>query len=181
MTLERTEDAALRGILHLTIGGERVTLRTLTLDESDAWLDRYNAAINGVELSPEGQNVFTAGAAAMRELVAAYDLDGALPEDWSRRMSKRELKANLEAMVEAEDPFGEGVAHSVAEAFGAPVRMLRQGFAALFDERTLSLLATLTSGSDANGASATPRSGGRGRSSRSTSAGATRKSRKRAG
>jgi hypothetical protein len=35
---DRTEDAALRRILPVSVGGEIVPLRTLTIEESDAWL-----------------------------------------------------------------------------------------------------------------------------------------------
>lgn len=39
-------------------------------------------------------------------------------------MTKRELHDTLEAMADAEDPFGEGAARLAAEVFGAPSRFL---------------------------------------------------------
>ena len=177
---DRTEGAALRGVLTLTLGGEPVTLRTLTLDESDVWLGLYADALEHVDLSPAAVgSAFTAPAALMVDLVLAYDLEGTIPHGIRQKATKLELKTALEAMVAAEDPFGEDVARSVAAGFGAPSRLLTRGLASLLNEDTLLLLASLTAGQGANGASATPTSDGRGAASSSSSAGTTRRTTKR--
>jgi hypothetical protein len=131
MTEERTEAEALAQVLTLSVGGEPVALRTLTIDESDAWLRRLTGAVD-VELpDAEGDadtlaRMLALPAQAALELVAAYDVDGVLgdPESLRTRMTKRELHAALEAMADAEDPFGEGAARLAAEVFGAPSRFL---------------------------------------------------------
>lgn len=126
---ERTEDAALRGVLHITIGGEPVELRTLTLDESDEWLDLLASHLSAIEIPSESgeaaiKGALTAPAGSARVLVEAYDRDGTIPD--IGKAHKRELKAALEEMVMAEDPFGEGIAHSVAQAYGAPAKVVAQ-------------------------------------------------------
>ena len=131
MADERTEADALRQVLRLTVGGEPVELRTLTIDESDAWLRRLTGAVD-VEL-PETEGdadtlaqLLSLPARAALELVTAYDVDGVLgdAESLRTRMTKRELHAALEAMAGAEDPFGEGAARLADEVCGAPSRFL---------------------------------------------------------
>jgi hypothetical protein len=127
----RTEAEALAQVLNVSVGGEPVALRTLTIDESDAWLRRLTGAVD-VELpDAEGDadtlaRMLALPATAALELVAAYDVDGVLGEPASlrTRMTKRELHDALEAMADAEDPFGEGAARLAAEVFGAPSRFL---------------------------------------------------------
>ena len=128
---ERTEADALRQVLTVSVGGTPVELRTLTIDESDAWLRRLTGAVD-VEL-PEAEGdadtlarMLALPATAALDLVAAYDADGVLgdTETLRTRMTKRELHAALEAMADAEDPFGEGAARLAAEVFGAPSRFL---------------------------------------------------------
>jgi hypothetical protein len=131
MAEERTEADALRQVLQVSVGGEPVELRTLTIDESDAWLRRLTGAVD-VEL-PEAEGdadtlarLLSLPARAALELVAAYDVEGVLgdAEVLRSRMTKRELHAALEAMAGAEDPFGEGAARLAAEVCGAPSRFL---------------------------------------------------------
>lgn len=131
MTDVRTEAEALAQALTISVGGEPVALRTLTIDESDAWLRRLTGAVD-VELGDaEGDadtlaRLLALPARAALDLVAAYDVDGILGDVDSlrTRMTKRELHAALEAMADAEDPFGEGAARLAAEVFGAPSRFL---------------------------------------------------------
>ena len=131
MSEERTEAEALRQVLTVSVGGEPVALRTLTIDESDAWLRRLTGAVD-VELGEaEGDadtlaRMLALPAQAALDLVAAYDIDGVLGDTDSlrTRMTKRELHSALEAMADAEDPFGEGAARLAAEVFGAPSRFL---------------------------------------------------------
>jgi hypothetical protein len=172
---ERTEDAALSRVLHLSIGGEAVTLRTLSLDESDIWLHRLGASIAAIDVPDDitwlGDigALLTASAESVRGLVKAYDLDGALPADWQERMTKRELKAALEVMVTAEDPFGTDVARSVAVGFGAPSQALQFGMRQV---ALVSQLARSTAGLSAS-APTTDASGESGAASSSSSDGRT--------
>jgi hypothetical protein len=131
MSQERTEAEALAQVLTISVGGEQLQMRTLTIDESDAWLRRLTGAVD-VELpQAEGDadtlaRMLALPAAAALDLVAAYDVDDVLgaADSLRTRMTKRELHAALEAMADAEDPFGEGAARLAAEVFGAPSRFL---------------------------------------------------------
>jgi hypothetical protein len=131
MTDERTEADALAQVLTVSVGGEAVELRTLTIDESDAWLRRLTGAVDIALPDAEGDadtlaRMLALPAQAALDLVAAYDKDGVLgdTEALRTRMTKRELHEALEAMADAEDPFGEGAARLAAEVFGAPSRFL---------------------------------------------------------
>ena len=95
------------------------------------------------------------------------------------RMSKRELRAALDEMVTAEDPFGEAVAHSVATGFGLPSRFLASGMRVVLDQLAEPLQAPSTDGRSASD-STTRASAGNGRASSSSSAGRTRKTRRAA-
>lgn len=178
---ERTEDAALRGVLHITIGGESVQLRTLTLDESDEWLDMLADHLSAIELPDTGGQEAIKGALTMpaqsaRGLVAAYDLDHAI-EDIGKA-SKRELKEAFEQMVSAEDPFGEGVARSVAAAYGAPARIMAEMLAYVLNQP---LPVPSTTGPSSDTVSPTAPSGGSGPASSSSSAGPTPIRRRKSG
>lgn len=179
---ERTEDVALRGILPITIGGQPVELRTLTLDESDAWLDLLASHLSAIEIPSESgeaaiKGALTAPAGSARVLVEAYDIDGTIPD--IGKATKREIKDALEQMVSAEDPFGEGIAHSVARAYGAPAQVVAQ---------VLSYVLAMppqpgpsTTGASNGTGSTTGPSAGHGAESSSSSGGATHKTHKRSG
>ena len=130
--MDRTEEEALDGHLHITLGGQPVELRVLTIAESDVWLDLLAATLSGLDV-PESEDAasdirsyFTASSEAAIGLVEAYDVDHTLG-DLRATAHKREIPVVLERMIVAEDPFGEGAAHSVAVAFGAPSRFLAAG------------------------------------------------------
>jgi hypothetical protein len=177
----RTEEDGLDAVLHLTMGGQPVELRVLTIAESDAWLARLAATLSGLDVpeheDPEAniRSYFTASSEAALGLVEAYDLDHKLG-DLRATAHKREVSVALERMIEAEDPFGEKAAHSVAAAFGAPSRFLSAGM-------DLALAALVPSPPDdsRNGRSDASASlvaslSGAGPASSSSSAGPTRKS-----
>ena len=179
---ERTEGVALSRSLPVVMGGEPFELRTLTIDESDAWLMQVGAALAAVDL-PEGSDgsdgvglMLTASSGTVVGLVAAYDLEDVLggPDAIRGRMSKRELRANMDAMVTAEDPFGEAVALSVATGFGLPSRFLASGMRVVLDQLEAPLLDASTNGRSAS-APTTDASARNGRASSSSSAGTTRK------
>ena len=179
MAEARTEALALAQVLTVSVSGEPVALRTLTIDESDAWLRRLTGAVD-VELpDAEGDadtlaRMLALPAQAALDLVAAYDVDGVLDEPASlrTRMTKRELHAALEAMADAEDPFGEGAARLAAEVLGAPSRFL-----ALVSETAMAASsppAPSPSGASAPGASTgSPTSAPAGAASASSSSGRT--------
>ena len=182
MVDERTEGAALSGTLEVRMGGAAITLRALTIDESDAWLDKVGEALATVGV-PDGvsgtagiSQLLTGSSSAIAALVAAYDIDDALGgiEIIRGRMSKRELKAAMDAMVTAEDPFGEAAALSVATGFGLPSRFLAAGMRVVLDELVLSAPASSTDGHSASALTG-PASADSGRASNSSSAGRTRK------
>jgi hypothetical protein len=179
---DRTEGAALSRSLPVVMGGEPFELRTLSIDESDAWLMRVGAALAAVDL-PEGSDgsdgvglMLTASSSTVVGLVAAYDLDDVLGGEAAirGRMSKRELRATMDAMVSAEDPFGEAVALSVATGFGLPSRFLASGMRVVLDQLEVPLLGGSTDGRSAS-ASTTDASARNGRASSSSSAGTTRR------
>lgn len=181
---DRTEEDALGRVLLLRLGGREAAVRTLTIEESDAWLGRVAEEVAALEVPdrPDPDGTF-AGAAtgfltrpssvALR-LLAAYDLDGALGGEEGIRATgatKRELRAALEATVGAEDPFGEAAARSVAAAFGEPSRSL---WAMVLGMAIAgSVRATSTDGPSSGSDSGGRRSGGRGAGSSSSSDGPT--------
>jgi hypothetical protein len=131
MTEDRTEALALRQRLRIAVGGETVELRTLSLDESDVWLGRFTSAIDidtaGIEGDAAGlARLLTMTSDVALDLIIDYDRDGVLPtrEQLRATMGRQEVKAALEAMAQAEDPFGEGASRLVDEVFGAPSRFL---------------------------------------------------------
>ena len=83
MAEERTEAEALAQVLTISVGGEPVALRTLTIDESDAWLRRLTGAVDVELAEAEGDadtlaRMLALPAQAALDLVAAYDVDGVL-------------------------------------------------------------------------------------------------------
>ena len=104
---ERTEELGLAGRLPISVGGEPIELRTLSLDESDKWLALLKPIDLETEISTE----------LMLSLVVAYDVDHVLGGDLRTRMTKRELNDAVDQMVSAEDPFEEA-SRSVVAASG---------------------------------------------------------------
>ena len=174
---DRTEELALRRLLPVTMGGAAYELRTLTIDESDAWLVKVGAALSTIDVEDIGATsgvsaLLTSSSSAVVELVAAYDLDdtlGGVPAIRGK-MSKRELRATMDAMVSAEDPFGEAVALSVATGFGLPSRFLAAGIRVVLDELAVSAPESLTDGRS-DSASTTPDSAASGPANSSPSDG----------
>lgn len=109
--IPRTEEDGLAARLPITVGGEAVTLRTLNLDESEAWLARLDdiGKIEGASIPVD----------VALDLVLAYDVDGTLgdPVAARKRFTKRELFDAVNQMASAEDPFLED-ARSVVAASG---------------------------------------------------------------
>jgi hypothetical protein len=132
---ERTEEDALAGVLLLKVGGEPVVLRVLSIEESDDWQRRLGAAVAALDVPGEGDgmamfnHMLIAGSDAKLEMVLAYDVDHKLGsrEDIRKRMTKAELAAAFEAILDAENPKEEAANRSVAEAFGRPQLLMRVG------------------------------------------------------
>ena len=179
----------MRRILPITMGGQPYELRTLGLDESDAWLAQVAAKLSEVDLpdAPTGADSITAlmtwSSGAVLSLVLAYDLGNALGGEAAIRaaMSKQELKAAMDAMVTAEDPFGEAVAHSVAVGFGAPSRFLASGMRMVLTQMIASQLERSTAGLSGPTASTMAPSEPVGAASSSSSDGRTARHTKRSG
>jgi hypothetical protein len=133
---------ALRHILTISVGGERVELRTLTLAESDAWLLALaDATTEALPSAPDGAkmqaaDLLTIGSRLALRLVEAYDVDGVLG-DRIDSMSKMEVKAALDAMAEAEDPFGEGASRLVVAVYGPASTLLGRATSKLLEARGL--------------------------------------------
>jgi hypothetical protein len=181
MADERSEAGALRQVLHLTVGGEPVELRTLTIDESDAWLRRLTGAVDVALPETEGDadtlaQLLSLPARAALELVVAYDVDGVLGDAGSlrSRMTKGELHAALAAMAGGRGPFfGEGAARLADEVCGAPSRFLAT-MTRLVIDGLASPTAPSPSGVSTPGASIGPAtSAGSGAASASSSSGPT--------
>ncbi len=190
MVAERTEDLAIRGVLPLTIGGETVELRTLVIDESDAWMRKLALALAELQGVPEPEDdqegadliaaLLTSSTSAAVALLHAYDIDDALAGiEVGKRATKQELKAALMAMVTVEDPFGEAAARSATAALGERSHLLGLFLAALGDTELWQRSERSTNGSSAPTESTTDTSVRTGVTSRSPSAGRTRKPRKK--
>lgn len=132
MTQERSEADGLAGRLTLTMGGRAFDVPVLTIEQSEAWqrtLAHRLASIDVLPATDDGEELmaqlFAAGGQAKLDVVAAYDLTGVLGGRDAIRaaMSQKELASALEAMVEAELPFGVVAAPSVVAAFGEPMRI----------------------------------------------------------
>ena len=179
---ERTEGAALSRSLPVVMGGAAFELRTLTIDESDAWLVKVGEALNAIDVPEAGRSdgvsaLLTTSSSTVVGLVAAYDLDDILGGDGAirGRMSKRELRSNMDAMVTAEDPFGEAVALSVATGFGLPSRFLAAGMRVVLDELMVESAPESSTGGRSASASTTSASAASGAGNSSSSAGRTGK------
>lgn len=132
MTQDRTEEAALSGLLEIRMGGQPYTLPVLTMAQSEAWQRTLAQRLASIDVLPDLDDggelmaqLFAAGGQAKLDVVAAYDLTGVLGgrEAIRERITQMELAAALEVMVEAELPFGVVAAPSVVAAFGEPMRL----------------------------------------------------------
>jgi hypothetical protein len=176
----RSEDLAARQVLPISVGGERIELRTLSIEESDAWLRTLTGAVD-IDVGAIGGDadglakLLSLSAQAALDVIAAYDADGVLGgrEALSARMTKREVRIALEAMATAEDPFAEGALRLVDEVFGAPSRLLA-AMSTMVTSELASRPGASPSGASLPGASTTgPRSDLAGAASGSSSSGPT--------
>jgi hypothetical protein len=186
-TPARTEQDALDRKVVLWRAGEPVILRTLTIEESDTWLEQLTERTIRLDIPDDSESGVAVLAALIRSstnaavgLVAAYDLDGVLGgvDGIRSTMSKAELAHALEVMVSAETPFGDG-ARSVAKVFGAPMTALGAGSDLALRAMQEYLLAQSTSGPSEGSATATTESDASGAGSSSSSAGRTATTRPR--
>lgn len=155
MTEERTEELGEAGLLHLHVGQDIVPLRVLTIEESDAWQATFAESYAALEVpkSPlEGgellRKMMEVGPAATLDLLLAYDLDGALGgrESLRKRMTKAQLRAAFDAILEAELPLDPDERRSVLEGFGLATQLMAA---------TLEVLARSVRGSYQSGLSGT--------------------------
>lgn len=182
MTVERTEDAGLAGVLDVTMGGGPVRLRALTYDESEVWLERYADALSSTETTDGDtdearmRSLVTAATRTALDLVLAYDIDGVLggADAVRARASRREIAAALELMVTVEDPLSETAPRLAALVFGLPSQIALERVEAAINEPVLRLVRSLSTRS-APGASTGATSGDAGPRSSSSSTGRTRR------
>ena len=187
MTVERTEAAGESGLLTLSCGGQPVTLRVLTIAESDAWLDKLGTALASMDVGEEDdertgdqmlRDLLTQASRAALDLVVAYDIDGVLGGRDAIRasMTKVELKDALETMVTVEDPLGPASARSVGVVFGGPSLVLEAALTmTMAAAPMLRLVRSASSLSDTGDATTLATSGPSGPASSSSSAGRTRR------
>lgn len=143
--IERTEELGLAAYLTISVGGQQVRLRTLDLDESEAWLAQVDA-VGKVESTDIPLDV-------QLDLVRAYDKDGVLGDDLRKHFTKRELYDATNQMVSAEAPFLED-ARSVVEASG---RSLWKGMGALMYRLVVQSLRESSTNGPAQSGGSTPR------------------------
>jgi hypothetical protein len=155
------------------VGGQVVTLRTLSIEESEKWQDRLAGLASNFDLPDRADpDAFLKAIArqptsVMLELVQAYDVDGLLPSDLRRRLTQVELYAAVKQMTRAELPFLED-ARSMVEAFGPQLRaMIASVLFSLYGQ------ASSTSGPSPIGDSTPASSDADSRTSGSSSSGAT--------
>jgi hypothetical protein len=183
VTTERTEETGLSGLLEVTIGGQPVRLRALTIAESDEWLARLATALADAEVMEDGETsadtlrqLVTHASASALEMVLAYDLDGMLggTEGIRTRATKREVADALEMMVTVEDPLGPSTRRLVEAAFGLPAQLAADHLEQI-NQPMLRLVRSLNTLSE-RGASTTPgTSDPDGPASSSSSTGRTRR------
>lgn len=133
-TTSRTEDLGERGVLPIIMGGRTHELRTLTLRESRAWKRKLAEAIARLdgELHPSADGadfigtLLTIGDEERIAILVAYDVEGVLGgrDHIEDTMRAEELAPAVEAVLDAQAPFGEADVPSVVAAFGRPVRVL---------------------------------------------------------
>lgn len=180
---ERTEDLAIRQVLPITVGGETVELRTLTMDESDVWLRLLMETMDrplGEPSDADGMaKMLATPADAAVDLIVAYDIDGTLgpKEDIRARISKREARSAIEVMAEAEDPFGPGARRLVESVFGGASQFLAGVLTTVTSVREASLSGVSVDGIS-NGETSAP-DGAASASSSTGSAATSRNGRKR--
>ena len=102
--MERTEELGLAGRLPISVGGQQVALRTLNLDESEQWQEKFANFDVGVAADTKEIQKTTD---AMLDLVEAYDVDHVLGtrESLRKRLNRRELYDAINQMARAELPF----------------------------------------------------------------------------
>lgn len=183
MVEPRSEEAAEAGLLVITMGGRRYRLPALTLEQGEAWQARVAAGVAAMRVdlpagAPDGgesalRDLLSQGSVERRRALAAYDVTGVLggEEAIRRQMTARELHDAVETILDAEYPFDPDGRHSVAEAFGLPLRVLGAASQAAMD--VLSRPASSLSGLWPTGASAGPTSVDAGPASSSSSDGPT--------
>jgi len=187
MNVERTESQGESGLLTLSCGGQPVTLRALTLAESDAWLATLGDTLASLDVGDEEdarsgdemlRDLLVQASRAALDLVVAYDLDGVLGGRDAIRatMTKAELKDALEMMVTVEDPLGPASARSVGVVFGGPSLVLEAALTmTMAAAPMLRLVRSASSLSDTGDATTLATSGPSGPASSSSSAGRTRR------
>lgn len=179
MTVERTEDLGESGVLPITMGGRRYELRTLTLRESRAWkrglaeaIARLDAQLQPASGADFIGQLLTVGDEERLAILAAYDVEDVLGgrDHIEDTMRAEELGPAVEAVLDAQAPFGQADVPSVVAAFGRPVRVLGGLLSTLV---ATSARENSPNGPSATGASPTPTSSAPGPSSSSSSAGPT--------
>ena len=185
--IERTEAAGESGLLTLSMGGQPVTLRALTLAESDAWLATLGDTLASLDVGDVDdarsgdqmlRDLLVQASHAALDLVVSYDLDGVLGGRDAIRatMTKSELKDALEMMVTVEDPLGPASARSVGVVFGGPSLVLEAALTmTMAAAPMLRLVRSASSLSDTGDATTLATSGPSGPASSSSSAGRTRR------
>jgi hypothetical protein len=180
---ERTEEEALTGLLHLTVGGQPVELPTLSIERSEAWLARYIDETS--DLNMEGsededstefmRRIVQTPTQKMLVLLAEYDHEGRLGgvEGLRSKITQRELSRAMEACLEAERPLDVDGLPSVAEAFGGAMRLYRTAMLTVEQMAVQSLSGNSMNGLSANGDLPGVTSAGNGRKSSSSSDGNT--------
>lgn len=129
MTVERTEDAGIAGILLIVMDGRVRKLRTLKLEHSRDWKAKLGEIASSIELDDDLPTMLAsvANLASDRalDLVLAYDREDVLGGRAAveAEMDDAELFAALEVMVRATYPF-EKALRSAVEAFGPQLREL---------------------------------------------------------
>lgn len=143
---ERTEELGHAGLLPVTIGGRRVDLPVLSIEQSERWLRHVGVLVEGAAIPERLADVFNLLGPRLADAVVAYETLGACPElcpdrgvepgpehahvgglggvgGIQKRMTKRELRDAVEAMFLAENPFVTDL-RSVVEAFGPQIRQM---------------------------------------------------------
>lgn len=129
MAPERTEDAAISGVLHLSMDGRAYSVPILKIKHSREWKAQLGDVVKGVELDDDLGRMLAsvANLASDRalDLVVAYDQREILGgrEAIEDSATDPDLFAMLEVMIKATYPF-EKALRSVAEAFGPQLRTL---------------------------------------------------------
>jgi hypothetical protein len=127
--MPRTEEAAIGGLLTLTIGGRARAVPVLKIKHSREWKEKLGGVAAGIELDDDlavtiGRLANLASDRAL-DLVVAYDRTDVLGgrDAIEEEATDAEVFQALEVIVRATYPF-ETVLRSVLEAFGPQLREL---------------------------------------------------------